>query len=173
MKKGLLWLSRIGIGLGAVATTIGLIYSSHPEYFDYVFDFLGMTEEEIETVSYLMGFTVVAGVVTKVLKLGVNSDMLGLEVKYERMLSQNSDTNKHMIFAQNQAIEEIKNNDIEHYNELRERQDYIDRQNALILEGQVLTAKRVVRYEFTSDLEKQEAQAFIDKVRELTASEDD
>jgi len=173
MKKGLLWLSRIGIGLGVVATTIGLIYASHPEYFDYVFDFLGLTEGEISLVSYLLGGTTLIAGATKVLKLGVNSDMLALKVYYERLLDQNSTTNMNMIIAQNEAIEEIKNNDIEHYNELRERQDYIDRQNALILEGQVLTAKRVVRYEFTSDLEKQEAQAFIDKVRELTASEDD
>ena len=173
MKKGLLWLSRIGIGLGVVATTIGLIYASHPEYFDYVFDFLGLTEGEISLVSYLLGGTTLIAGATKVLKLGVNSDMLALKVYYERLLDQNSTTNMNMIIAQNEAIEEIKNNDIEHYNELRERQDYIDRQNALILEGQVLTAKRVVRYEFTSDLEKEEAQAFIDKVGELTASEDD
>lgn len=173
MKKGLLWLSRILIGLGVVATTIGLVYASHPEYFDYVFDFLGMEQEEISLVSYLLGGTTAVAGATKVLKLGVNSDMLALRVYYEGLLEQNSNTNKHMILAQNQAIEEIKINDIEHYNELKQRQDYIDRQNALILEGQVLSAKRVLRYEFTSDLEKEEAQAFIDKVRELIPSEDD
>ena len=173
MKKGLLWLSRVLIGVGFVATTIGLIYASHPEYFDYIFNFLGMTNQEIETVSYLTGFTVVAGVVTKILKLGVNSDMLALRVVYENLLTQNDNTNKALILTQNIALKEIKNNEIEHYNALSAKQDYIKQQNALILQGFILQNERISRYDFTSDLDKDQAQEFIGKVGELLASEDE
>jgi hypothetical protein len=76
MKRAFLWFTRIIIGIGLLATAVGGAYAIDPTLFDYFFEFIGLTPEEIGNITYGIGGLTGLGVVSKVLKVSVNTDVM-------------------------------------------------------------------------------------------------
>ena len=167
MKRAFLWITRIVIGIGLLATAVGGAYAIDPTLFDYFFEFIGLTPEEIGNITYGIGGLTGLGVVAKVLKLSVNTDTMALQVHNEKIISQyKAELEKE---RENHALEINALNEkyANQYDELKQEMAQVKNTNALILQGQVMSAERIKNYTFTSDEDTKQAEEFISKVKGL------
>ena len=168
MKRAVLWITRGLIAVGLLAFAFGTAYKYDPTLFNYFFEFIGLTPEEIGELSIYLGATSLMGVGAKLLKTSVNTDTLALKVHYENQLALVKNELKVEREAHAQEILSMQERYESQYSELMATNKALYEVDMLILQSRVNDAKRIISYDFTSDEDKEKAELFIKSVEELT-----
>ena len=144
MKKVMYWFFNIMLGIGVLATALGLLYYAEPRIFEWFFDFLNIGEAGRSAFVMTIGGTTIAGAGTKILRTVVNTDNLKRDALHKLEMKKINEKHDEEIallksdFAKTiEVITETSNDTINAVNVLVA-------QNELLLEERQLNAKRMI-----------------------------
>lgn len=164
MIKLLNRLTNTLLTLAGIAAGIGLIYTLKPEYFEFIFSALKLTESQVAAASTILAAITVFGSLSKYFKGIVNTQQTLHEVNTKRELSLQNERHE----AELEKIKESRVEEIKLFstilNDLIDTQNENQELNELILTSQVITAQRNIKSNLVTEEEKLKYRIFLDTI---------
>lgn len=164
IKRAMLWFTRILIGLAIIGGILLKAYEIDPTLFDYFFEFTGLNPADIGNIGTGTVFIGGLGIVAKLLKTSVNTDLIALKLHYEQQLKIATESFEKREQELLTHISTMEGQDKIKYDNMAQEMEALKGLVQLSLEGQVISANRVKSYSFTSKEDYDNAEAFIKKV---------
>lgn len=130
--------------ISSLVTALGIAYLANPDFFNWVFDWLELTEAQRSYFTIAVGATTAMGWTTKILKVAVNTDTLKREAVHQLEMKQLEERHRVEMSLVRSDVAEMIRISAENQNEIIANQNIIKAQNDLILEEREANAERMI-----------------------------
>ena len=148
--------------LTGIAAAVGLVYTLKPEFFNFVFESIGLNESQMAAATTILAGLTVFGSLSRYLKGIVNTRQVLHEAETKRQLKLQNEKHE----AELERIKESRVEEIKVFstilNELIDKQNKNQELNELILTSQAITARRNINSNLVSDEDKLKYKKFLE-----------